>query len=454
MKTLRVTLADIVGPTGVAVTGSTAVVTARYVDTRYRGRDVTLDDGTIVVPVRRLAEADGDPEVFDFTVYASDVAPVREVDQGHLVEVAWTVTAPTGAKSSGVKRVQITDDMDAVVQLGLLVTPDPIPGYTGGYLTVADLIPGPTGPAGPAGPTGATGATGAQGPQGTPGLDGSLYAIGSVSGTVILDPDNGGTQTLALTGNTTLIPPSATEGTTITLAVTQGVGAPWTVTWSPRIAWQTTPVLSLTAGLTDVVTLVNIDGWGWYGFISGAGITTAPRAIVDSFTRANAASLGTTETGEAWTSTDWSISSGTALPTVGAATTLAFVDTGAADAVKASFKITHASQSARPYVRASVTGSSYYRLNYSALASTTCQIQRNTGSGFANVGVAFAFGGVVGDRLGLSITVSAGVATLKAWRNDTEIYSITDATLPPAETHAGMMGLSVHAVDDFRVDYL
>ena len=78
-------------------------------------------------------------EFFDFEVYASDAAPVREVDQGHLVEVAWTVTAPTGAKSSGVKRVQITDDMDAVVQLGLLVTPDPIPGYTGGYALAPDL---------------------------------------------------------------------------------------------------------------------------------------------------------------------------------------------------------------------------------------------------------------------------------------------------------------------------
>jgi len=124
MKTLRVTLADIVGPTGTP--NSTATVHARYVDTTGRGRDVHLTDGTIVVPVRRVAEGDGDPEVFDFDVYANDVAPVREVDYGHLVEVSWTVTAPTGAKTSGVRRVEITDDMDAVVQLGLLATPTPI----------------------------------------------------------------------------------------------------------------------------------------------------------------------------------------------------------------------------------------------------------------------------------------------------------------------------------------
>jgi hypothetical protein len=58
-KTLRVTLSDIVGGTGGS--GSTAVVTARYVDTRYRGRDVHLTDGTIVVPVRRVAAPDGVP---------------------------------------------------------------------------------------------------------------------------------------------------------------------------------------------------------------------------------------------------------------------------------------------------------------------------------------------------------------------------------------------------------
>ena len=137
MKTLRVTLADIVGPTGTP--NSTATVHARYVDTSGRGRDVHLTDGTIVVPVRRVASPGGDPEVFDFDVYANDAAPVREVDYGHLVEVSWTVTAPTGAKSSGVKRVQITDSMASVVQLGLLVQPEPVAPYTGGYALAPDL---------------------------------------------------------------------------------------------------------------------------------------------------------------------------------------------------------------------------------------------------------------------------------------------------------------------------
>lgn len=58
-KTLRVTLADIIGPTGTP--NSTATVHARYVDTSGRGRDVHLTDGTIVVPVRREVAPDGVP---------------------------------------------------------------------------------------------------------------------------------------------------------------------------------------------------------------------------------------------------------------------------------------------------------------------------------------------------------------------------------------------------------
>lgn len=127
MKTLRVTLADIVGPTGVAVTGSTAVVTARYVDTRYRGRDVHLTDGTIVAAVRRVADRYvGPPEAFDFEVIPSDDPTVREADRGFLTEVSWTVTSPQGAKSSGVRRVVVPSTASDPVSLGLLYEPTPI----------------------------------------------------------------------------------------------------------------------------------------------------------------------------------------------------------------------------------------------------------------------------------------------------------------------------------------
>ena len=58
-KTLRVTLSDIVGGTGGS--GSTAVVRARYVTANGQGRDVHLNDGTIVVLVRREVAPDGVP---------------------------------------------------------------------------------------------------------------------------------------------------------------------------------------------------------------------------------------------------------------------------------------------------------------------------------------------------------------------------------------------------------
>jgi len=63
MKTLRVTLADIVGPTGTP--NSTATVHARYVDTSGRGRDIHLNDGTIVVPVRRSVAPGDEPDLLD-----------------------------------------------------------------------------------------------------------------------------------------------------------------------------------------------------------------------------------------------------------------------------------------------------------------------------------------------------------------------------------------------------
>ena len=136
-KTLRVTLSDIVGGTGGS--GSTAVVRARYVTSNGQGRDVHLASGTIVVPVRREVTPGTGPEVFDFTVIPSDDADVREVDRGFLTEVSWTVTAPEGGKSHGVRRVLITADMGATVHLGLLAQPEPVAPYTGGYALAPDL---------------------------------------------------------------------------------------------------------------------------------------------------------------------------------------------------------------------------------------------------------------------------------------------------------------------------
>ena len=123
-KTLRVTLSDIVGGTGGS--GSTAVVHARYVTANGRGRDVHLTDGTIVVPVRRSVTPGTGPERFDFVVIPSDDGDVREVDRGFLTEISWTITAPEGGKSHGVRRVVVPSTASDPVSLGLLYEPTPI----------------------------------------------------------------------------------------------------------------------------------------------------------------------------------------------------------------------------------------------------------------------------------------------------------------------------------------
>ena len=76
---------------------------------------------------------------YDFTVIPSDDPDVREADRGFLTEISWTVTAPEGGKSHGVRRVLITADMGAIVHLGLLAQPEPVPPYTGGYALAPDL---------------------------------------------------------------------------------------------------------------------------------------------------------------------------------------------------------------------------------------------------------------------------------------------------------------------------
>lgn len=59
----------------------------------------------------------------------------------------------------------------------------------------------------------------------------------------------------------------------ITLVLTQGTGVN-KVAWPDNVRWQNnhTPVLSYTAGKTDVITLLTYDnGTTWLGFYSGAG---------------------------------------------------------------------------------------------------------------------------------------------------------------------------------------
>lgn len=287
----------------------------------------------------------------------------------------------------------------------------------------------------------------------------TLYSLGSTRNMIGVDPANGGVQSITLTGPTYIAPAAATPGATLALILTQGPAdsgftAPHAVTWSPKVAWQTPPTLSTTPGSSDVVTLLCV-GWGWLAFMSGTGLTVpSGNYIADTFSRTYSETLRYTETGEPWISNNWIVSNNQAVPTVAGVTTRAVVDTGRSQDVLVSVKPTNASQEIRLLARTGSDGATYYRFVYNALSATSCYIQRQNGSGQAVVGAMFSMGAVLGDRVGFSVTAPGGVVTIKVYRNDVEVYSVTDGSPPPALSYAGMIGMTTHAVDDFRVDFL
>lgn len=65
-------------------------------------------------------------EHFDFEVIPGDDPDVREADRGFLTEISWTVIAPEGGKTSGVRRVFVPSTASNPVELGLLYEPPPI----------------------------------------------------------------------------------------------------------------------------------------------------------------------------------------------------------------------------------------------------------------------------------------------------------------------------------------
>ena len=65
-------------------------------------------------------------EHFDFDIIPSDDPDVRESDRGFLTEISWTVTAPEGGKTHGVRRVVVPSTASSPVSLGLLYEPTPM----------------------------------------------------------------------------------------------------------------------------------------------------------------------------------------------------------------------------------------------------------------------------------------------------------------------------------------
>lgn len=77
---------------------------------------------------------------------------------------------------------------------------------------------------------------------------------------------------VTLTANAVLTFPKAVTGKSFYLALVQGGAGSFTVTWPANVKFSggTAPTLTLTAGKTDLVEFLSLDGVSWY--VTGAPI--------------------------------------------------------------------------------------------------------------------------------------------------------------------------------------
>lgn len=137
-KTLRVQLADILGPLGPGTTIRSGEVWARYVD-GGGPRIIHYTDGTTVLPLpRRVPIPAGG--VVDLLVVPSDDATVVVDDRGFGVEVGWSIKARGdhggNVTLEGSKVVQVAAASPSPVLFGLLPPATPALPF-GTYLTAA-----------------------------------------------------------------------------------------------------------------------------------------------------------------------------------------------------------------------------------------------------------------------------------------------------------------------------
>ncbi|WP_440105435.1 hypothetical protein [Acidovorax sp. BL-A-41-H1] len=96
---------------------------------------------------------------------------------------------------------------------------------------------------------------------------GTAYTVDGAKGTIF---------DLTLTGNCAFTFLAATSGGQFTLLLKQDGTGSRTVTWPSSVRWPggTAPVITATAGRTDVVSFV-CDGTYWLGFLGGQNFNRA-----------------------------------------------------------------------------------------------------------------------------------------------------------------------------------
>ena len=168
---------------------------------------------------------------------------------------------------------------------------------------------GPTGATGPAGDIGPAGPTGATGPAGAPASTAAIsdaivaersapatisqkfykeaYLVGGVieaasdvtaGATYTADATDKGLQYVTLTAATCAMTFTAPQmdGRQLTLVLTQDATGGRTVTWPATVRWPggVAPILTTTAGRTDVVAFLGV-GTRWLGFVGGLNFNRA-----------------------------------------------------------------------------------------------------------------------------------------------------------------------------------
>lgn len=103
-----------------------------------------------------------------------------------------------------------------------------------------------------------------------------VNALGSVSGTVDIDLDDGNVVTLTQTGNITFTisnPQASGIKSDLTIILTVGGTGGYTRTWPAGVDWPaaTEPTPTTGVGDVDIYTLFTVDGGTtWYAFLPGA----------------------------------------------------------------------------------------------------------------------------------------------------------------------------------------
>jgi len=202
--------------------------------------------------------------------------------------------------------------------------------------------------------------------------------------------------------------------------------------------------IPLVAGLTP--------GGGTTGGSPGGGTGTGTVIVSDGFNRANAATLGTTDTGQAWSGTAMSIVSNQAKPTTNSH---AYVNTGITDMDVTAVVVSGSAAGESLGVNFNADGTANNRLNFGLVGNTPTLFKVNAGASAA-VASATATATVTAGTVNTLRVTSIGSAIV-GYLNGVQVLTYTlaaaDVTKYKVLTYAGLRASDANAgtYDSFTV---